>query len=78
MKCNCSVNEILKSSSASRYKSDYLTKVKIDVSTWKGLYKCKICNQYWEESFDDGRFGGDILLKKVDSEYVKSNWKQKN
>jgi hypothetical protein len=75
MMCECDSVSTLKSNEATLFKRKYLEAVKVDSVNWTALYRCKECQVFWEETFEDGRWGGTEILNKVDEEYVKKNWK---
>jgi hypothetical protein len=52
-----------------------LIQIKIDAYKWKSLYKCKFCKTFWEERTIEDRFGGVPQLIKIDTDYVKKEWK---
>jgi hypothetical protein len=46
----------------------------VDGFKWKTLYKCPICDSYWEEGYTNDRFGGVPYLIRVSKGYVEDNW----
>ena len=63
--CECKDTVFLEGNDATFYKENYLQVISIDAKNWKTLYKCKICNMYWEETFIEDRFVGIPELKQV-------------
>lgn len=74
MKCACSSNEKFEGNDATAFEQVCLREIQVDAVNWKTLYKCKECDEYWEETYLDGRFGGIPELRKVDESYVSSVW----
>ncbi len=52
--------------------------VKVNGSRWTTLFRCRECGAYWEETRDEKKgaymAGGIPVLRKVDAEYVRSQW----
>lgn len=74
MNCNCGSKTEYGGNEVIAFKEKYLEILKIDAFNWKGLYRCRECNTFWEETFKDDRWGGWPVLNKVDEKYVSSNW----
>lgn len=74
MMCDCNFKDLYKGNDVTKFQQKCLQEVKVDAYNWKTLYKCKVCNTYWEETYVEGRFGGTPELRKVDKSYVVSVW----
>lgn len=74
MICECNIKDLYEGNEAVLFERKFLQVVRVDAYKWKTLFKCKSCNQYWEEVYIDGRFGGTPELRKVDESYAMSAW----
>lgn len=74
MHCPCSSNGVLTGNDAVEMKNEYLDNLKVDAHAWRGLYICRICGAFWEESFTEDRFGGEPILRRISENDVKERW----
>lgn len=54
-----------------------LNQLSVDGYKWKSLYRCNECKTFWEESYSGGRWNGEPVLTKVNSNYVLREWGEK-
>lgn len=77
MSCECIYkSSVTDSDKIESMKKEFLSELKVDAYRWKSLYRCKCCNAFWEESFQQDRFIGNPQLIKVDNDYVTKEWGQ--
>lgn len=74
MSCKCGLINTLRDNDAALYTRQNLVAVIIDNDTWRGLYRCKTCQTWFEETFEEARFVDIPILKKVDEEYIRTHW----
>ena len=73
MACQCQENCKFIGNAVVDYKKKYLLELEVNPE-WKVLYKCKLCNSFWEERSLGGRWNENIELIKVTNEYVSEKW----
>lgn len=73
MGCDCNEFNHVKGNKVIEFEKK-LFQICVDGQRWKTLYKCEKCNVFWEENYVDGRWGGEPILSKVESDYVIKEW----
>jgi hypothetical protein len=77
MQCsNCSDVDLVEGAHAEEFKESNLIQVSIKNSGWTYLMKCKVCDTYWQLTWENpkGHDPGMTTLKKLSDETLKIEW----